>query len=44
MKQQLLSLPLIVGFYAFTSALERRPIDNKHPMWMIHVDHIMNGK
>ena len=38
MKRLLLSLSLIIGFFALTLAQERRPISNENPMWMIHVD------
>ena len=34
MKRLLLSLSLIISFFALTLAQERRPISNEHPMWM----------
>ena len=37
MKRLLLSLLLAVSFCGL-SAQERRPIDNEHPLWMIHID------
>ena len=38
MKRLLLCLFLALCPSAFALAQQRRPIDNEHPMWMIHVD------
>ena len=38
MKHLLLSLLLIVAAVSPSWAQERRPVDSKHPMWLVHVD------
>ena len=38
MKRLLLCLSLTICSFSLALAQERRPIDNEHPMWMIHVD------
>jgi hypothetical protein len=40
MKRLLLYLLFVICFSSFSNvvAQQRRPIDNEHPMWMIHVD------
>ena len=40
MKRLLIALSFIISHLSFSSvaAQTRRPIDNEHPLWMIHVD------
>ncbi len=38
MKRLLLSLSLLLCAMTLVKAQQRRPIDNEHPMWMIHID------
>ena len=38
MKRILLSLVLLMAAFCSVSAQERRPVDSKHPMWLVHVD------
>ncbi|MBQ0073903.1 MAG: glycosyl hydrolase family 98 [Prevotella sp.] len=38
MKRILLAFTMLLCCLLMTTAQERRPIDNKHPMWLIHVD------
>ena len=38
MKRLLLCLLIVICSFNLVSAQQRRPIDNEHPMWMIHID------
>ena len=40
MKRQIVALTFIICCLSFinVSAQTRRPIDNEHPLWMIHID------
>ncbi len=38
MKRQFLCLLIAICSFSFAWGQQRRPIDNEHPMWMIHID------
>jgi len=38
MKRQFLYLLIAICSFSFAWGQQRRPIDNEHPMWMIHID------